>query len=751
MNNENFPAGAVNRRPLVALVGNPNTGKTTLFNALTGLRQRVGNYPGVTVAKKSGTLALPGGERVDLLDLPGLYSLAATSLDERVVLDALCGELAGTERPDAIVCVLDSTNLRRNLYLASQLAELEIPMMLVLNQVDVARRQKIAIDAERLSQRLGGIPVVLASGWHGEGIHEIRAGLENVLKNGTRMTRITWEAHVPEAVAIVREGLIRETGTALPDAELQRLIFDSASPILEKLSGKKEIAERLIKAARERVRHAGYNPLAAEPLMHYAHLAGVLDAVVTQGSNANTITSRIDKVLLHRVAGTVIFFVSMIAVFASVFWLSAIPQGWIEEGLELLKGGVEPWFDSMPVLQSLVSSGIIDGVGAFLAFLPQILILFFFIALLEDTGYMARAAFLMDKLFSWCGLNGKSFVPMLSGYACAIPGIMATRTIDDPKSRLATIFVVPFMSCSARLPVYALMIGAFLVPVTGEFYASLVMVAMYLVGLVVAIPTAWVLTRLILKTRPQPFVLELPRYQVPKPRDVLFRMWQSGSEFVKRAGTIIFAITIIVWALLYFPHSEETADNEKTAFVAETAKATGKTAGEIETALAENDGDPEKNELAKTLEHHVETAHIENSWLGRFGKFVQPAFAPAGFDWKITVGVLASFPAREVIVSTLGITYSLGGETDEESEDLRTAMANAKWGANAGKLAGTPIFTIPVVFAIMAFFALCSQCGATLAVIVKEAGTRWAVASFVFMTTLAWLVAVACYQIGNLF
>jgi ferrous iron transport protein B len=753
-------------KPRIALIGNPNTGKSTLFNALTGMRQRIGNYPGVTVAKKSGFLTLPDGVRAEIFDLPGLYSLAASSLDEHVVIDALCGRHPGAPAPDAVLCVVDIMNLRRNLFLASQVAELGLPMMLALNQADVARKHGLRVDTEKISARLGGIPVVTVSAWHGEGIHEIRAALAALLEKKPRMSRVSWHPCVTAALGALREGLAAAAENAaangapapppLPEPELQRLLFDAASPVLD--HARKGLpsgaVEGLVRAAREHILHAGFNPLAVEPLLHYERLRDVLDGVVAETPATPGRTPWLDKVLLHRVFGTFIFFATMAAVFTSVFWVAEIPKGWIESFFEWLSGAVGPPLAATPVLQSLVVNGVIAGVGAFLGFLPQILTLFFFIALLEDSGYMARAAFLMDKLFSWCGLNGKSFVPMLSGYACAVPGVLATRTIEDPKARLATIFILPLMSCSARLPVYSLMTGAFLVPRIGEVGGSLVMVALYLLGLAAAIPTAWLLTRFLLKTRPQPFVLEMPRYQLPRPRDVLLRLWQSGAEFVRRAGTIIFAITVVIWALLYFPHDPEVAAAARRAFVAEkTAPGGGfADANALEAALAAPDGDGgEKNLLAAALAHRIEAAHIEESYLGRFGKFAQPLFAPAGFDWKITIGVLASFPAREVIVSTLGITHSLGRDTDDEGNGaaLRDALAKSKW--TDGALAGKPVFTIPVVLGIMVFFALCSQCGATLAVIRKEADLLWAVLSFTYMTTLAWLAAVACNQIGILF
>jgi ferrous iron transport protein B len=412
----------------------------------------------------------------------------------------------------------------------------------------------------------------------------------------------------------------------------------------------------------------------------------------------------------------------------------------IDAGTTWVQDLVSPILEPMPVLHSLVSDGIIAGVGGVVIFLPQILLLFFFIAILEDTGYLARAAFLMDKLFGWCGLNGKSFVPLLSGYACAIPGVMAARTLEDPKARLTTILITPFMSCSARLPVYVLLIGAFVEPVYGPFIAGLTLFLMHFVGALVALPLAWILNRCILKTKAQPFILEMPDYRVPAMRNVVIRMWERGREFVIRAGTVILAFSIIIWALLYFPRPESVVEHERAEIIAESVK----TMPEAEVLAAlEN---PE-SELSATLAHHIDGAYIEQSYLGRFGKAVQPVFDPAGFDWKITVGVLSSFPAREVIIATLGIIYNLGADVDEGSDDLRTVLAKETW--QSGPRAGQPIFTIPVVLGLMVFFALCMQCGATVAIIAKEIGWSWATASFVTMTALAWLAAVLIYQIGS--
>ena len=704
---------------LVALVGNPNTGKSTLFNALTGLRQRVGNYPGVTVARKSGTCDLGDGQKVELVDLPGLYSLAAASPDEQVVIDALSGNIAGDRRPDAVVLVVDSTNLLRNLFLASQVAELGRPVVIVLNQADVAKKQGLRIDTELLSRRLGGVPVVLSSAWKGEGILDVRRAIALAIAQQTQLKRVAWPTNIAAALADVAAAAAADTGKQISEADAQRLLFDTNPSTADRLGWTIAQREKTLRSARDRVRNSGYNPMAAEPLVHYAHLRIILEGVAIEGLGKAGRSAAVDRLLLHRILGPVLFLGIMLGFFGSVFWLAKFPMEWIQSGVDWTKTIVAPLLDSYPMLQSLLADGIIGGVGAFLVFLPQILILFLFIGILEDSGYMARAAFIMDRLFSWCGLNGKSFVPLLSGFACAIPSLLSTRTIEDPKARLATAFVVPFMSCSARFPVYALMCAAFIGPLYGAGWQSVVMIGMHCVGLLFAVPTAFVLTRLVLKAKPQPFVLELPRYQMPKPRDVIWRMWQNAAEFVSKAGTVIFAITIIVWALSYFPREASVADRIKAA-------------------------NPAASE--EVVKAKLQAAYVEQSYMGRFGKAVQPIFDPLGFDWKITVGVLASFPAREVIVSTLGVTYSVGEGAEADSRQLRKAMQDAKW--SEGPRAGTPIFSLAAVLALMVFFALCSQCGPTIATLAQETGGwKWAAGSFVYMTALAWLAGTAVYQV----
>ena len=731
------PAGTLR----IALVGNPNTGKSTIFNNLTGLRQKTGNYPGVTVSSKAGTMKL-GKQEADLIDLPGTYSLSAHSPDERVVIDALNGRFTEIGKPDVILFIADATNLRRNLFLASQVATLRIPMILILNQWDSVASSGQQIDLNLLKGRLK-VPVIPTIGTKGKGTEEIKQAILGILEEPQFLPEIQWPTSMNSAIEHLKASLPCVDHKLLSESETHRLLFDTHSAEIQRLKVTAEEAKREVVKAREFLKKDGMNPLVAEAMLHYRHIDGLIGGTVLKNPDlAHGATESIDRLLLHRGWGLAAFVGMMYVVFQAVYSWAGPVMDVIEMGKIWVQDMIGPALDSTPMLQSLVLDGVIEGVGAFLIFLPQILILFAFISLLEDSGYMARAAFIMDKLFSWCGLNGKSFVPLLSSYACAIPGIMATRTIEDPKSRLATIFVAPFMSCSARLPVYILCIGAFIEPVYGPWWAGFTLFLMHFVGLAVAVPTAWFVTRFILKTKSQPFVMELPKYRAPRMKDVGYRMWQSGWEFVQKAGTIIFFITIIIWASLYFPRSDENDPELLASFVADKVAEEVGTPEEIVAMLA----DPNA-QLTHEFNMLVGSTQINQSYMGRIGKAVQPIFGPAGFDWRISISVLASYPAREVIISTLGIIYSLGGDVDEEDGSLRAALKNSEW--QEGERAGTPIYTVPVVIALMMFFALCSQCGATTSIIIKEAGIKWAVASFLYMTALAWLGAVFCYQIGT--
>ena len=620
----------------IAVAGNPNTGKSSLFNALTGARQHVGNYPGVTVERRQGRCG-----NLTLVDLPGTYSLTAASLDEKVVVDVLLGRHPGEPRPDVVLCVVDANNLRRNLYLVSQIAETGLPIVIALNMVDEAEEKGVLIDVRLLQERLG-VPVVPTVAPEGRGIVDLAVALQGATAQAGRFPPVAWPPEV-------------------------------RGPAFEHYQGEG-------------------TPVAAEATARYAHLEALTKGVVTAGDPARAREAfAADRIFTHRVFGLLIFAAIMFAMFSSIYWLAS-PLMDLIDGLFTWTGAeAAQALAGRPMLQSLVETGIIGGVGGVVIFLPQILILFMFIAVLEDSGYMSRAAFLMDKVFGWTGLNGKSFVPMLSSFACAIPGVMATRTIEDPRARLTTILIAPLMSCSARLPVYVILIAAFVEPAHGPLWAGAALFGMHLLGLVVAVPLAALINRFLLKLKGIPFVLEMPPYRTPRVRNVLRRMWFSGKEFTLRAGTVILAFSIVIWALTYFPAGAAADD----------------------------------------------TARLEQSYLGRFGKTVQPAFAPAGFDWKLTVGVLAAFPARELIVPTLGILYAVNDEDEEKSQKALQAT-----------LAAT--YTGPVAAAIMVFIALCLQCGSTVAVMAREAGWTWAGFAFGYMSALAWAGAVATYQVGRM-
>jgi len=704
------------------------------------MRQKVGNYPGVTVQKKSGYTYIESGQ-IEVVDLPGTYSLAATSPDERVVVDSLQGDIENFERPDLILCIVDATNLQRNLFLAHQIGRLGIPMVVALNRWDSAQKRRIRIDVEALERDLG-VPVVAISASRAEGITELKAAATAALETKPLLRQPDWPEAVTEAVLAAKGELSRFEASEMGDERLVRAIFDSDSQALRRLGLSQEQSSQALGAAKKALFKGGLNPANAEAVILYRHIKTVTepsindsDAVPASGSES------IDSLLTHRSWGLIAFLALMYLVFQSVYSWAGPFMDLIDAGKSAIQSGISSVLEPWPMVQSLVADGIVEGVGAVVIFLPQILILFFFISLLEDTGYMARAAFLMDKLFSWCGLSGKSFVPLLSSFACAIPGVMAARTIQDPKARLVTILAAPFMSCSARLPVYVLLIGAFVEPKYGAALAGAALFAMHFVGAAIALPFSYLMNKYVLKTPAQPFLLELPAYQVPQVRHVLLRMYGQGKEFVKNAGTVIFAITIVIWAMLYFPRSEEIQEKIESEFYAGLMEATGWGREEAIERVEDDEA------LQAQLDRDVSSAYIEQSYMGRVGKTLQPIFDPAGFDWKITVGVIASFPAREVIISTLGIIYSLGADVDEETTDLRERMKAQEW--LEGKRTGQKVYTIPVVIALMVFFALCQQCGATLAIIAQETGWRWAAVSFVFMTSLAWLAAVMVYQVGT--
>jgi ferrous iron transport protein B len=743
------------RKPLtVALVGNPNTGKTTLFNALAGLRQRVGNYPGVTVEMKKGRLHHQG-RAFDLVDLPGTYSLAPRSPDEMLTVNLLLGELPGEPRPDVVLAIVDASNLERNLYLTTQVMELGLPVVIALNMVDVARGQGVRIDAERLSAQLG-LRVVPIQANKRIGLDALKHALAEAA-GGPAPSR---GPSLPEAFEREVAGLRQALGEGVSPFLLRRLLLDVGGYTEEVLRARDGgPADRtglgpLVEAARRRLAEAGCPVPAVEAKARYAWIrASLAGCVQRPAARPVSWTDRLDRVLTHRLGGTLIFLAVMFGMFLAIFDWARAPMKWINDGKDLLAGLLT---GAMPpgALTSLLVDGALEGVGSVLVFLPQIVILFGFIAVLEDCGYMARAAFLMDKLMARCGLSGKSFIPLLSSFACAVPGILATRVIENRRDRLATILVAPLMSCSARLPVYVLLIGAFfpVATATRPGYAwwvpGLVMFVMYGLGLVVAPLVALVLKRTLLRGETPVFVMEMPLYKWPSARTVFHRIKDSAWAFLRRAGTLILASMVVVWALLYFPRTEADGrtydahrrqlEQEAEALKAKAEAARGASREALDKQAEDKQG--ETDELTGAWQRQ--------SWLGRMGRAVEPAVRPLGWDWKIGMAALASFPAREVVIGTLGVIYNQG---KVESDEVRDADDPGETGL-AKALRQEKVFSVPVALSLMVFFALCCQCVSTLAVIRRETSSwRWPVFTFAYMTVLAYIGALVTYQVGSWF
>ncbi|MCU0706511.1 MAG: ferrous iron transport protein B [Fimbriiglobus sp.] len=728
-------------RPLtVALVGNPNTGKSTLFNALSGLRQHVGNYPGVTVEMKKGSFT-HGDRRVDLIDLPGTYSLAARSPDELVAVDLLLGRRPEEPPPDVILSIVDASNLDRHLYLTTQVMELGVPVVLAVNMIDLATNQGVRVDVARLAAETG-LPVVPVQANRGSGLAELKDALVKAADSHQRPNAPALPAPLEAEAQAVATGL----KDSVPPFLARRLLLDvSGATETWFVQQHGEALRTRVIEARKRLANAGAAVPAVEAKARYAYIRKVTAAAVSKPTVRPKNTSdKLDRVLTHKVWGTLVFFAVMFLMFWSIFTAATPLMDLIDAGTGWFGKQVEEQMSAGP-LRSLVVDGIITGVGGVVKFLPQILILFAFIAVLEDCGYMARAAFLMDRLMSRCGLSGKSFIPMLSSVACAVPGVMATRVIENHRDRLATILVAPLMSCSARIPVYVLMISLFL-PDESAFAQALVMFAMYMIGFVAAPLVAWVLRKTLLRGERSLFVMELPAYKQPSVRTVGLRVFDAGWQFLKRAGTVILASMIVIWAVQYFPNwNAEGQTYEGLVTTAEDARDEAKK----QAAEAEGD-DKERAEVeanAKTAEvKHLKAEWQRNSLLGQTGRALEPLFAPLGWDWKIGMATLASFPAREVIVGTLRILYEADEAEDGQADPLRGSIRD-DWDTDPVRGKNR----VPVALSVMVFFALCMQCASTLVVIRRETKSwRWPVFCFTYMTILAYLGALVTFQIGRL-
>lgn len=736
------PSSKLSEPTYVVLTGNPNCGKTTLFNALTGLRAKVGNYAGVTVERKEGKLLdAPTKTDIRILDLPGTYSLSPQSLDEQISRDVLLNRLPELPPAGAIVIVIDASNLQRNLYYATQVIELGYPTILALNMIDVAENNGHSIDAEQLSDALG-IPVVPLIASSGQGLAKLKEKIISVLGEGTSEKTSGGNeirfCDLPPVFA--RE--VSELAGLLASVFHERRTQANAEALLL-LSNEKSLAssaqhyppkvQDAVAAARERLEKAGVDWRGSAIEGRYASVSAIQQSVTTELSPAReTFSDKLDRVLTHKFWGTLIFVAVMAVMFQSIFTFARLPMDALQAGVDWLGGlvgGLIPPGD----LNSLLVDGVIAGVGAVIVFLPQILLLFLFIGFLEDTGYMARAAFLMDRLMSKVGLHGKSFIPMLSSFACAIPGIMATRTIESPKDRLVTILVAPLMSCSARLPVYTLLIGA-CIPNRTIFgvlkLAALTMLAMYFLGIVVALLMAWVFKKTLLKGETPMLIMELPPYKRPLFRVVLRHMWDRSKLFLRRAGTVILGINILLWFLATYPRTASVSQE----FAAKRAT--------IEQSQMDA---PTKQQAISKIDEEAAGERLRNSFAGRMGRAIEPVIAPLGFDWKMGIGIVSSFAAREVFVSTMSTVYNVGSEDDPGTKTKLVETLRQQKHPD-----GTPVYTTLTAVTLMVFYVFALQCVSTVVIVRRETNSwKWPLFQWAYMGLLAWGFAFATFHLGR--
>ncbi len=715
--------------PYVILTGNPNCGKTTLFNALTGLRAKVGNYAGVTVERKEGRLlGVPAEANIRVLDLPGTYSLSPNSLDEQISRDVLLNRLPELPPPGLIVIIVDASNLQRNLYYATQVIELGHPNLIALNMVDVAENNGQQIDVAKLADALG-VPVLPIVASNGRGVPELRAKIIDVLQRPVEIKPRLF-CQLPGRFRIEATGLADLLAETFKERRLQAtaealLILSNEKALASSREHYPQKIQDAVAAARKRLETNGIDWRGAPIEWRYARVAEIQQAATTELSPpGETFSDKLDRVLTHKIWGTLIFIGIMTLMFQSIFTFAKIP-------MEALQAIVD-WAGSsigrlIPPgdLNDLLVNGAIAGVGAVIVFLPQILLLFLFIGFLEDTGYMARAAFLMDRLMSKVGLHGKSFIPMLSSYACAIPGIMATRTIETPKDRLVTILVAPLMSCSARLPVYTLLIAA-CIPDKKIFgvlkLQGLTMLSMYLLGTVVALLMAWLFKKTLLKGETPMLIMELPPYKRPLLRVVARHMWDRSRLFLRRAGTVILGVNILLWFLATYPKSD-VESFERSNVKPETQQTDSK----------------------QLTEKEIAGQRLRNSFAGKMGRAIEPVIAPLGFDWKMGIGIVASFAAREVFVSTMSTVYNVGnGDSESGKGDLAKTLREQK------RPDGTPVYTTLTAVSLMVFYVFALQCVSTVAVVRRETNSwKWPLFQWLYMGALAWILAFITWHGGH--
>ncbi len=713
------------KRIKLALVGNPNSGKTSIFNLASGAHERVGNYSGVTVNSKEGHLK-HGGYFFTLVDLPGTYSLSAYTPEELFVRKTLL-----EEAPDVIINVVSASSLERNLYLTTELIDLQVPMVIALNMYDELEQSGRTFDHETFSSLIN-VPIVPTVGKRGEGISQL-------LEQAIAIHKAKEQVHVQIPYGRVLEKSINNLQKEITENSITGWNIPLRYLCAKLLEGDKEIEKRVeslpnsVQIFARRDRDRAYierllreDPESAFTNARYGFIAGGLKETLTEKTHKDENTRLLDAILTNKYIGFPLFFLFLWIMFEATFRLGNYPMEWIEAGVAYLGNIVRGSMAEGP-LKDLLVDGIIGGVGGVIVFLPNIVILYLFISFMEDSGYMARAAFIMDKLMQKIGLHGKSFIPLIMGFGCNVPAIMSTRTIESRSSRMITMFIVPFMSCSARLPVYILFVTAF-IPSRG----SLVLLGLYVLGIIIASLTAFVFRKTLFKEEDTPFVMELPPYRMPTAKSVLIHMWDRSRQYLQKMGGPILVASITIWFLGYFPlNSEREAVFDKKV---ET----------VETRYAQQEMSNEEREVVLAgIAYNRNTEHQENSYIGRLGRFIEPVMRPLGFDWKISISLLSGMAAKEIVISTMGVLYT------GDSEDQQSLQERLQTEAYAD---GTPVFTPLVVAGFLLFVLIYFPCVATIVAIKEESHSwKWALFSLFYSTGLAWLVAFMVYQLGSLF
>ena len=697
-----------NKKLKIALAGNPNTGKTSLFNALTGMNQRVGNYPGITVDKKIGYFQLDNDTKIELFDLPGTYSLNPSSLDEEVVLKVLTDKNK-EDYPDAIIFVADASNLKRNLYFFSQISDLGIPSILVLNMVDIVERKGIIIDIDKLSEELK-TPIVFLNARKGIGINELKKELLNI-KSVEKESAVDLYKIAPKFLPMLKNALSEEHDYTAWVKSVQKSI-PLFLPENEKTAIKECISTYHINVERLKIK---------ETIRRYQYVNSILKKIITENKeNDITVTGRIDKVVTHKVVGYIVFFSIMFMLFQAIYSWASIPMDYIDLSFSKLAVYISEVLPSGSI-NSLISEGIIPGIGGIVIFIPQIAILFAFISVMEDTGYMSRVVFLMDKLMRKFGMSGKSIVPLMSGMACAVPAIMSTRTIENWKERLITILVTPFITCAARLPVYSIII-ALIIPDKDVLIffnlQGLVLMAMYLLGFFSAISSAFVAHKLLKIKGLSTFIIEMPSYKLPYYKNVGLDIIEKTKAFIFNAGKIILTISIILWVLASYGPGNKITDAENIV----------------------RDMSPELTGV--DFNDKVASYKLENSYIGHFGHFIEPAIKPLGYDWKIGIALISSLAAREVFVGTMATIYSVGSSSDSDGTTVLNRMRN-----EINQDTGEPMYNFAVGWSLLIFYAFAMQCASTIAIVKRETNSwRWPIIQTLSMTGIAYLASFIVYQ-----